>query len=133
MANFKQFSFTFNFKLCNFQVDYAFGPEHSNTDIYNAAIVPLVDLGLRGGISTLFAYGQTGSGKTFTVSGVLEPLAYDLFNRDRFLKTPTATNANVIVDENVPQNDNQSNIHDGVVPENIETKIELHYLYTAYQ
>ena len=55
--------------------------------------MPLVDLGLRGGVSTLFAYGQTGSGKTFTVSGILEPLAHDLFNRGRFSRISTAKNA----------------------------------------
>ena len=109
--------------MYTFQVDYAFGPEHSNTDIYNAAIVPLVDLGLRGGISTLFTYGQTGSGKTFTVSGILEPLAHDLFNRGRFSRVSTTKNANMINDENVSQNFNQSYIRDSVVPENIETKI----------
>ena len=85
--------------------------------------MPLVDLGLRGGISTLFAYGQTGSGKTFTVSGILEPLAHDLFNRGRFSRISTAKNANVINDENLSQNINQSCIPDCVVPENNETKI----------
>lgn len=32
-----------------------------------------------GGIGTLFAYGQTGSGKTFTVTGITNLLARDMF------------------------------------------------------
>ncbi len=27
----------------------------------------------------MLAYGQTGSGKTFTISGILDRIAYDLF------------------------------------------------------
>ena len=65
-------------------MDFAFGPEHSNEDVYATTIVPLVDLGLRGGVATLFAYGQTGSGKTFTVSGIFEPLSHDIFKRSGF-------------------------------------------------
>jgi len=42
----------------------------------------LIDLAFQGGISTIFAYGQTGSGKTFTISGILEQLADDLFDRE---------------------------------------------------
>ena len=40
-------------------------------------------MGLKGGVATIFAYGQTGSGKTFTVSGIFEPLAHDIFKRGR--------------------------------------------------
>lgn len=54
--------------------------------------MPLVDLGLRGGVATLFAYGQTGSGKTFTVSGIFNPLACDIFKRSRLLNTTEPRN-----------------------------------------
>ncbi len=65
----------------DFEVDYAFGPEHDNACVYGAVAGPLVELGLKGGVCTLLAYGQTGSGKTHTVGGVLERIAFDLFER----------------------------------------------------
>ena len=80
-----------------FTVDMAFGEEDDNNVVYEAVAQPLIDLSLQvkyflhfyhsytdcceGGISTIFAYGQTGSGKTFTISGILDKLAVDLFNR----------------------------------------------------
>jgi kinesin family protein 2/24 len=50
-----------------FKVDYAFGPQDQNDEVYLQIGRPLVDLGLQGGLSCMFAYGQTGSGKTFTI------------------------------------------------------------------
>eukprot|EP00090_Calanus_glacialis_P042485 TRINITY_DN7534_c0_g1_i1.p1 TRINITY_DN7534_c0_g1~~TRINITY_DN7534_c0_g1_i1.p1 ORF type:complete len:615 (-),score=149.64 TRINITY_DN7534_c0_g1_i1:167-2011(-) len=64
-----------------FTVDMAFGEEDDNNVVYEAVAQPLIDLSLQGGISTIFAYGQTGSGKTFTISGILDKLGVDLFNR----------------------------------------------------
>ena len=91
-------------------VDYAFGPEHTNKDIYQAAVTPLVGLALRGGVSTLFAYGQTGSGKTFTVSGILEPLAYDIFKRNQNPEKSMHTNTTVLNSIHLPQNLEQSDV-----------------------
>ena len=65
----------------DYNVDFAFGPEHSNDDIYDCIAKPIVQMGLQGGLSTLFAYGQTGSGKTFTITGLLNNLAKDLLNQ----------------------------------------------------
>ena len=64
-----------------FDVDLAFNAADENELVYSAAAEPLIDLGLQGGVCTLLAYGQTGSGKTFTISGILERLARDLFSR----------------------------------------------------
>ena len=72
----------------DYTVDFAFGPQHSNDDIYDCVAGPVVHMGLQGGVSTIFgneylltftftnwfhfiielfsAYGQTASGKTFT-------------------------------------------------------------------
>lgn len=38
-------------------------------------------MSLKGGMSTIFAYGQTGSGKTFTMQGIQQRLAHDIFKR----------------------------------------------------
>ena len=84
-----------------FEVDYAFGQQHSNQDVYESITMPLIKLALKGGksrhwssqhrplhqalflffsgISTLLAYGQTGSGKTHTITGILERIGRDLF------------------------------------------------------
>lgn len=64
-----------------FNVDYAFGPEDDNQKVYDSVTLPLIDLGLKGGVCTMLAYGQTGSGKTFTIGGVLSRIAKDLFQR----------------------------------------------------
>ncbi len=70
----------------DFAVDRAFGPGDDNDAVYSRAAVPLVDLGLRGGVCTLLAYGQTGSGKTHTIQGVLGRLAEDVFSRQERLE-----------------------------------------------
>ena len=36
----------------------------------------------KGGICSMLSYGQTGSGKTFTMSGLLNLMAEDLFNHE---------------------------------------------------
>ncbi|GMH45277.1 hypothetical protein BSKO_13234 [Bryopsis sp. KO-2023] len=62
-----------------FKVDRSFGASAQNADIYQVVCRPLVDLAKKGGSATLFAYGQTGSGKTYTVAGLVELAAGDLF------------------------------------------------------
>ena len=44
-------------------------------------VIPLIDLGLQGGICTVFSYGQTGSGKTYTIQGFMTRIGEDLFKR----------------------------------------------------
>ena len=41
---------------------------------------PLIEMALRGGVSTILAYGQTGSGKTHTIAGILHRLGTDMFH-----------------------------------------------------
>ena len=66
-----------------FNVDYAFGPENTSEDIYECVGESVVDMGLQGGVSTIFAYGQTASGKTFTISDILKNLIRDLLRKKR--------------------------------------------------
>lgn len=63
-------------------VDHAFGPNDDNETVYQAIINPLIDLALKGGCSSIFTYGQTGSGKTYTIQGIQQKLATDLFKGD---------------------------------------------------
>lgn len=46
-----------------------FGPESEQPDIYNEAIVPIIESVLEGFNGTVLAYGQTSSGKTHTMQG----------------------------------------------------------------
>jgi hypothetical protein len=73
--------------LNTFDVDYAFGPNHDNELVYSTVTMPLIDLGLMGGVCTMLAYGQTGSGKTHTIGGILERIAQDLFIRQKLSNT----------------------------------------------
>lgn len=52
-----------------YNFDKVYGPEHSQTDIYEDAVAPIVDQVSRGMSCAVFAYGQTGSGKTHTMRG----------------------------------------------------------------
>ena len=70
----------------NFGVDHAFGPEKENAEVYSTLGPDLVDLSLQGGICSLLSYGQTGAGKTYTMNGMLEFLAQDLFDRQQQCK-----------------------------------------------
>ncbi|CAG8460397.1 8435_t:CDS:2 [Acaulospora morrowiae] len=54
-------------KKLAFSYDHVFGPESSQQDIYEKAIVKLVDKFLEGYNVTVLAYGQTSSGKTHTM------------------------------------------------------------------
>ena len=48
-----------------FAYDYAFGPEASQADVFDAVAAPVVDAVAAGGAhGTVFAYGQTGTGKS---------------------------------------------------------------------
>ncbi|KAI4348947.1 hypothetical protein L6164_009607 [Bauhinia variegata] len=52
-----------------FTFDKVFGPSAQQGDLYEQAIVPIVNEVLEGFNCTIFAYGQTGTGKTFTMEG----------------------------------------------------------------
>ena len=64
-----------------YRVDHAFGPADDNDKVYQAVGIELVDMALKGGLAVVFAYGQTGSGKTFTMQGIQQRVAVDLFQR----------------------------------------------------
>lgn len=46
-----------------------FGPIAQQKDLYEQAVVPIVNEVLEGFNCTIFAYGQTGTGKTYTMEG----------------------------------------------------------------
>ncbi|MCO5548850.1 hypothetical protein L7F22_002312 [Adiantum nelumboides] len=46
-----------------------FGPQSQQKDLYDQAIVSIVNEVLEGFNCTIFAYGQTGTGKTYTMEG----------------------------------------------------------------
>ncbi|EPS73213.1 hypothetical protein M569_01542 [Genlisea aurea] len=52
-----------------FTFDKVFGPNAQQKDLYEQAIVPIVNEVLEGFNCTIFAYGQTGTGKTYTMEG----------------------------------------------------------------
>lgn len=52
-----------------FTFDKVFGPQAQQQDLYDQAIVPIVNEVLEGFNCTIFAYGQTGTGKTYTMEG----------------------------------------------------------------
>ncbi|KAL6859172.1 hypothetical protein ACP4OV_018174 [Aristida adscensionis] len=58
----KQFDRVFTF-------DKVFGPSAKQKDLYDQAIIPIVNEVLEGFNCTIFAYGQTGTGKTYTMEG----------------------------------------------------------------
>ena len=63
-----------------FQFDHAFGEKSTTENIYVQTTLPLVDhVVSTQGRATVFCYGQTGSGKTFTMNGIQQILAYDLY------------------------------------------------------
>ena len=50
------------------------------SQVYHTAVQPLVGYAFeRGGRGTVLAYGQTGSGKTYTISGLYQLVARDIF------------------------------------------------------
>lgn len=46
-----------------------FGPNAQQKDLYEQAVIPIVNEVLDGFNCTIFAYGQTGTGKTYTMEG----------------------------------------------------------------
>ncbi|OAY81248.1 125 kDa kinesin-related protein, partial [Ananas comosus] len=52
-----------------FVFDKVFGPSSQQKDLFDHAVVPLVNEVLEGYNCTIFAYGQTGTGKTYTMEG----------------------------------------------------------------
>ncbi|XP_028784778.1 kinesin-like protein KIN-5C [Neltuma alba] len=52
-----------------FTFDKVFGPSAKQKDLYDQAIIPIVNEVLEGFNCTIFAYGQTGTGKTYTMEG----------------------------------------------------------------
>ncbi|VFQ93086.1 unnamed protein product [Cuscuta campestris] len=52
-----------------FMFDKVFGPSAQQKDLYDQAIIPIVNEVLEGFNCTIFAYGQTGTGKTYTMEG----------------------------------------------------------------
>lgn len=49
--------------------EQVFGPTAQQKDLYEQAVVPIVNEVLEGFNCTIFAYGQTGTGKTYTMEG----------------------------------------------------------------
>lgn len=64
-----------------FRFDYSFDERSTTEQVYNQSTMPLLHFitAGRGGRATVFAYGQTGSGKTYTMSGIQNMVAEDLF------------------------------------------------------
>ncbi|CAN6843732.1 unnamed protein product [Brassica oleracea] len=52
-----------------FTFDKVFGPSAKQKELYDQAVVPIVNEVLEGFNCTIFAYGQTGTGKTYTMEG----------------------------------------------------------------
>lgn len=65
--------------------DQAYDENTTNQQIYQRAILPLVEFAFKGGKVSCFAYGQTGSGKTYTMIGSdKNPGIYNLAAKDIF-------------------------------------------------
>uniref|UniRef100_A0A9I9CR82 Kinesin motor domain-containing protein n=1 Tax=Cucumis melo TaxID=3656 RepID=A0A9I9CR82_CUCME len=52
-----------------FTFDKVFGPSAKQKDLYDQAVVPIVNEVLESFNCTISAYGQTGTGKTYTMEG----------------------------------------------------------------
>jgi len=75
---------TKNLENTQFEFDYAFGEDATNDQVYQSTCLPLVEwVVLKNGKSTVFAYGQTGSGKTYTMEGLQQRVARDIFRLAR--------------------------------------------------
>lgn len=61
-------------KAREFQFDVVFGPETTNSAVYDVVAGPVVDGVMKGVNGTVLAYGQTGSGKTHSL-GILTRVA----------------------------------------------------------
>src|SRR3989338_5880309 len=56
-----------------FTFDYVFDGDTSQLELYEDAVVDLIDGALIGNNATVLAFGQTGSGKTFSMLGDVRP------------------------------------------------------------
>eukprot|EP00953_Heterococcus_sp_UTEX-ZZ885_P041163 21017-Heterococcus_DN1.PRE.3 len=102
-----------------FQVDYAFGSESTQEEVYVATVRPLVQRSLEGYNSCVFAYGQSGSGKTFSMGnafdvaagskseGIIPRAVADIFQRVRELEA-VGTKATVAVSGPATDNSNSN-------------------------
>eukprot|EP01064_Diplonema_japonicum_P028315 TRINITY_DN4316_c3_g1_i1.p1 TRINITY_DN4316_c3_g1~~TRINITY_DN4316_c3_g1_i1.p1 ORF type:complete len:1057 (+),score=314.94 TRINITY_DN4316_c3_g1_i1:114-3284(+) len=74
-----------------FSFDYAFDQDDQQIEVYNEAVLDLVDSTLDGHNATVLAYGQTGSGKTFTMLGEVDENGASLLkpNSGLFLRVLT--------------------------------------------
>lgn len=64
---------------CYGPFDHAFDGNDDTDAVYETAVRELVPFVLQGGTATCIAYGQTGAGKTFTMTGLQDRLALDMF------------------------------------------------------
>jgi hypothetical protein len=64
---------------CYGPFDHAFDGNDDTDAVYETAVRDLVPFVLQGGTATCIAYGQTGAGKTFTMTGLQDRLALDMF------------------------------------------------------
>lgn len=72
-------------KVLDFKLDAYFEHSASTDAVFNDCLVPLVKLAKHNEVAAAFAYGQTGSGKTFTMSGLQNSLADELFKQAEHL------------------------------------------------
>lgn len=61
-------------------VDLALGPLDTNEDMFNNIGSQILDIVIKGGNCGYIAYGQTGTGKTYTMDGVMNGIARNVFN-----------------------------------------------------
>lgn len=59
--------------------DEVFSADASNRDVFDSVVAPMVSEGLEGKNVTVFAYGATGSGKTYTMEGMMNLTARQVF------------------------------------------------------
>lgn len=59
----------FHLRKSKLSILQVFGPSAKQVDLYDQAVVPIVNEVLEGFNCTIFAYGQTGTGKTYTMEG----------------------------------------------------------------
>lgn len=52
-----------------FGFDFVYGPDSTQSFVYETTAKPAVQSVLEGYNATILAYGQTGTGKTFTMEG----------------------------------------------------------------
>ena len=82
----------------SFTFDQVFGPDISQSQVYNQQCRPIIDSVFRGFNATILAYGQTGTGKSFTISGTrTEPGIIPRAVEDIFAKIYEAKNTQFLL------------------------------------